>query len=293
MHVLREGLKSSQRTSFAVYGLGGVGKTQLALKYVHDYGHLYRQIFWIVADSDIKIREAFIDLCPRLVPDLGSKASLDKCVQLVREWLSSNSEYLLVFDNADDPETLKPYWPVVKGSILVTSRGPLFVEQKIVAGGFELPTLTPTEGATFLLEQLDADEPEGSTATTIEEGPQRHMDASEISRRLGGQLLALAHMASWIRETRSSLTEFLCDHDDEESKTLITLDYKASGAVFNYQWSYATCWSLSFSRVEGTPAARILAGSDITCVTARVAVLALSPLSSRLSRPFTKLGLKP
>ncbi|KUJ15052.1 TPR-like protein [Mollisia scopiformis] len=112
----------SGQSSLALHGMGGVGKTQLALKYIYNNWDNYPVILWVQA---AKLSESYITAAKQLnlVPEDSDKDA-NAIATILKNWLGETSEkWLIVYDNADDIEVLKPYWPPGnKGGILITSR---------------------------------------------------------------------------------------------------------------------------------------------------------------------------
>ncbi|KAK4182102.1 hypothetical protein QBC35DRAFT_550097 [Podospora australis] len=96
----------------SLYGLPGIGKTQLAMRYCKSRATQYDIILWTEADTAIKIQEALSKHAVNLkLP--GAEARRD------------NDTWLLVYDNLDDVQILRKFWPEKgKGHIVVTSRNP-------------------------------------------------------------------------------------------------------------------------------------------------------------------------
>lgn len=106
----------------AVQGLGGVGKTQLAIEYVYENADKYSVVGWIRAE-DLSTMQA--DLSGLSVA-LGRAAESDSQSakrSALNAWLASNQRWLLVFDNAVGPDEVAPYIPSSpRGKVLITSR---------------------------------------------------------------------------------------------------------------------------------------------------------------------------
>jgi len=93
----------------ALHGLGGVGKTQLATQWVHDHGPGYQLSAWLRAEDPDTLAGDFADLTSALgLPESEHPDQRDR-IEAVRAWLQHERDWLLVFDNATNPETIRPY----------------------------------------------------------------------------------------------------------------------------------------------------------------------------------------
>lgn len=126
-----------RRKVFVLHGLGGIGKTQLAVEFARKYQTSFSAIFWIDGSTKEKLQQSIADLANRLPQDQISaktrvclrerKFNVDEVVDEVLQWLSQplNSKWLLIFDNVDQefPAFDVKYFPEAdQGSILVTTR---------------------------------------------------------------------------------------------------------------------------------------------------------------------------
>ncbi len=135
----------TRRKVCILHGLGGIGKTQLAIEFARKYRKNYSAVFWIDGSSKEKLKQSIANLANQLPQhQLLERAKsyaeqlhkeLDGAVEDVLAWFSqsSNEYWLLVYDNIDRefsagkslPEgfNLKEYLPEAdQGCILVTSR---------------------------------------------------------------------------------------------------------------------------------------------------------------------------
>ena len=94
----------------ALNGMGGVGKTQLVSEYVHRHLNQYDLIWWIPAEQISSVLASLTQLAQRL--DLPIADDQQETARTVLNWLAgSDREWLLVYDNADDPARLTPLLP--------------------------------------------------------------------------------------------------------------------------------------------------------------------------------------
>ncbi|MEU9917772.1 FxSxx-COOH system tetratricopeptide repeat protein [Streptomyces sp. NPDC051001] len=119
---LRQALVS-RNSAHALYGRGGVGKTQLAMEYAYRFAGEYELAWWIPAEDPALIPGLLAALAVRI----GAAPAGTPDVQAVEELLAelrSRSRWLLVFDNAEDPDALAPFLPGGPGHVLISSRNP-------------------------------------------------------------------------------------------------------------------------------------------------------------------------
>jgi hypothetical protein len=149
-----------QRRRVVLHGLGGVGKTQLALRYLHLHRQDYPDgCFWLRADQASSLIADLASLAWRIRPPLPEREEQEqeRQVEAVLRWLREHQGWLLVLDNLDQPaQEATRHWlpPGLPGHLIVTSRSP----QR--AAGVELQALPLEVAARFLLERTggaDAD----------------------------------------------------------------------------------------------------------------------------------------
>lgn len=211
----------------ALYGLGGVGKTQLALEYAHRYQADYNLIWWIEAEAPGAIPAGLATLAPRLglVDDPNQVADQEQLAAAVLEALRRRSRWLLVFDNVPDRQQLKPYLPQGDGQVLITSRYPVW-------GG----TAQPVKVDTF-------SRAESVAFVTRRTGAQDASIADALAEELGDLALALEQAAAYLEQTGMPLPEYLELFRHRREELL------GRGEPTAYQATVDTTWQLAIEQV--------------------------------------------
>jgi len=86
-------------TSCVLHGIGGVGKTQLAMEYAYRYRQLYDMVFWLRAETNFDLAKTYgsIARCLGLAHDLNDQ---NKNIELVRNWLNQTGKLSTVIRNS-------------------------------------------------------------------------------------------------------------------------------------------------------------------------------------------------
>jgi tetratricopeptide (TPR) repeat protein len=120
LELMRNEIRRNTRRLMIVRGIGGVGKTQLAIEYTYRYAAEYDLVWWIPAEEPVQARAALAALAERL--DLPRSKDLNQTARAALTALEdSELRWLLVFDNANDSSALRAVLPA-GGDVLVTTR---------------------------------------------------------------------------------------------------------------------------------------------------------------------------
>lgn len=201
---------SARTRSCALYGLGGVGKTQIALEYAYRRALEYRAVFWIKAEESETIRSSFLRIAEMLqLPERQHVEQL-QVITAVQHWLARHSHWLLIWDNLEDMGLLPRFLPSsLQGAILITTRRQTLGS---LAFGLELSPMGQEEGVAFLFRRakiLTAEVSGASIQHLLARMPVEYTAAKVLVTTLGGLPLALDQAGAYIEETRCGVATYL------------------------------------------------------------------------------------
>ncbi|MFD9005472.1 FxSxx-COOH system tetratricopeptide repeat protein [Streptomyces sp. NPDC059582] len=228
----------------ALHGLGGVGKSQLALEYIYTHQRDFKVICWIPAERESLILAALAQLAAQLgvapagQDSLGAPAA-NTAVPAVLDALRSGAPYdnwLLVFDNAEDVEAVRSYFPTNgPGKVMVTSRNRAWER---VATPLPVNVFDREES----IELLQKRSPDLTTE-----------DADRLAEALGDLPLAVEQAGAWHAVTGMLVDEYL-ELLTERSPEILDLEPNV-----DYPVSVAAAWDISLERIQqNNPGARQL-----------------------------------
>jgi tetratricopeptide (TPR) repeat protein len=225
----------------AMSGLGGIGKTQIAVEYAYRYHQDYQAVLWVRADSREALVSSYVAIAELLkLPEQDAQDHMI-LVQAVKAWFQTHRRWLLILDNADEL-TLVPEFlpPALGGHLLLTTRAAALGR---LASRIEVEMFSPEQGVLFLLRRaslLAAD-------ASLEQASARDREvALHITQELGGLPLGLDQTGAYLEETGSGLSEYQQLYQQHRADLL----KERRGLVADHPEPVATTWSLSFGRVE-------------------------------------------
>ncbi|KAJ1337372.1 protein O-GlcNAc transferase [Microdochium nivale] len=243
------------RKIFVLHGLGGVGKTQLAVDFTRRHQAAFSTVFWLDGRAEDRLRQSIAGCVDRIpegqVPSSvrqqaegRSAEDLNAAVAGVMTWLGrdDNRDWLLVFDNVDldhDQDRAKGSYDVRKyvpwdhGAVLITTR---------------LSRLAQLAPPGYSRKLVKVDSRLGRAILEAWYGGDLGPGADDLLTLLDGLPLALAQAASYLRETGASIPKYLELYRRQWDKLMTS---GASRPLLDYnQGSIATTWTISFGQIE-------------------------------------------
>jgi hypothetical protein len=238
--------------SYALHGLGGVGKTQIALRYSYLHKTDFDIICWLHANDWNTLVTSYVELsrdedlkaigCPTF-EDEANHAGIAK---QMKSWFEREStlKWLLIFDNADRIDELDESPSVVGliprgeyGCVLITSRNPAS-DGELAAAGCEVVEMMEGEATQFLLH-----------CSRIPKSESVEQDAKTLVRILGYLPLAIEQAGSYIRTKGMSVSLYTSLYEMNKSNAL-KQGLPMSHRKEYYKNTVATTWKISFDEVD-------------------------------------------
>jgi Tfp pilus assembly protein PilF len=225
---LAEKLAAGPVAVIAVRGLGGVGKSQLALEYAHRerVSGRYRVAGWVRADSPVTVVEDLAALGPLL--GLHGDGTMGERAEQVVAALGSREDWLLVFDNAHRPGDLRGWLPGGAGHVLVTSRDRTWSG---IAAQLDLDTFTRVESVVFVCQRTGSGDEKA---------------AAELADAVQDLPLALAQAAAYIDSRSMTIAGYLGLYRDPALAVRLRDAGLDSG---EYPASVASTWLINFTQL--------------------------------------------
>jgi tetratricopeptide (TPR) repeat protein len=220
----------------ALHGLGGIGKTQTAVEYAYRFAAEYQLVWWIRAEDPSTLAGDFALLAAKLgVAEV--EADQQVAIQAVKDHLAGTSAWLLVFDNASEPEEIRPYMPAGGGHVIITSRRP---DWRSVADPLAVATMSVEDAVEFLHRRS---------------GRKDELASRKLVEELGFLPLAIEQAAAYIDEHGRSIADYL-DLFRKHRRQIL----KRGRPSLDYPDTVETTWEISIAKVreQSSPGADLL-----------------------------------
>ncbi|KAI9778144.1 MAG: hypothetical protein M1839_008353 [Geoglossum umbratile] len=256
------------RHRVSLHGLGGIGKSQVAIEYAHRFrnSNPKAHVFWVYAASVGRFDQSYKDVARKLKLPRVDDPDVDVC-ELVSDWFNDddNGHWLIILDNADNSDLFFPPTdfdtpftqinmtkrPLVdylprrldsQHSLIVTTRSRTLGED--LTNGepcIEIPTFTPQE-ARILLQ---------SRATRMVDG-RDESDVKRLLEILGYIPLAITQATAFMRRNRMHLQKYLeaLEKDEENLKDHLSTELRDHRRELGIPNSVFRTWRLSFDMIR-------------------------------------------
>jgi tetratricopeptide (TPR) repeat protein len=211
----------------ALHGMGGVGKSQTVVEYIYRHASEYDIVWWIPSEHTTQIRSSFVDLAKRLGIKAGSaETAVPAVLEALRNGMPER-KWILVFDNAEDPDVVSHFLPSGFGHVVVTSRN---AQWGRVARTVEVDLFTRSESKELL--RLRGG------------GNISDDDADRLAEALGDLPLAVEQAASWRAQTGMPVAEYVNLLEKNSAELL------QAGATSEYEIPVAAAWNVPLDRLR-------------------------------------------
>ncbi|KAF2724735.1 TPR-like protein [Polychaeton citri CBS 116435] len=241
------------RKTVVLHGLGGIGKTQLAITYAKRYRHDYSALLWLNAKDEASMKASFTRIAKQILnehpsatrlADLDMDQKPDEVLDAVKAWFSmpKNTRWLMICDNYDNPKIpgntdlnaldLHRFLPEpYHGVILITTRS----SQVQVGHRMHITKLRDLQDGLRILEA-------SSSRQNLSSDP----DATQLARKLDGLPLALATAGAYLSQTPITFKKYLNFWEQSWAKLQM---HSPALNTYEYRTLFST-WQVSFDQIE-------------------------------------------
>jgi tetratricopeptide (TPR) repeat protein len=224
----------------ALYGVEGIGKTDLAIEYAKIHYDEYQAIFWLDASSAESLSSDILFLIEQLDIPAPNELNEQQRFNAIKEWLQQHDKWLVILDNLEAFSIVDPFIPhYSKGHVLVTAQSEQIEE---VAQFISVEELSPEDGTLLLLRLAKPTLQWDLNASALETDV---LQAREIAREFVGYPLALNLAGAYIRRSKQTFSSYL-ELYKENKAILLENGAQSTNSHTN---PVKTTFSLTFSKI--------------------------------------------
>jgi nucleoside phosphorylase len=227
---------ASQRV-LALCGLGGIGKTEIAIEYAYQYQQAYQAVLWTAASTNAALLSGYA----AIADELNLQPKPTEVVKAVKQWLTTKTSWLLILDAASDLAIISAFLPArLNGHVLLTTQAQATGR---LAYRIEVDPLPQESGVLFLLRRAGLLAPDADLvdAASIDE-----TSARAICEELAGLPLAIDQAGAYIEEMRCNLS----DYQEHYQMHRYHLLKRRGSLIANHLQSVTATFSLAFEQVR-------------------------------------------
>ncbi|RKK76432.1 hypothetical protein BFJ71_g16945 [Fusarium oxysporum] len=258
-----------QSQKMALVGLGGVGKTQIALRFAYQIKENRPDfsIFWVPVLSSETVERAYVEIAKKL--RLQRSSEDDDVKDLVCQYLSSEKagKWLFIVDNADDEELilrsaerpgLEEYLPQSEdGIILLTTRSGQVAEGFAQSDMIDIKQMGQEEAATLLKKSL-----------VQKQLLQDETSVIELLTYLSFLPLAITQAAAYLNQTRAPIRTYLglLRNAEDNDTRVLEREFRDNTRYRGSQNAVGTTWIVSFRQIQKSNQLAVDLLSFISCI---------------------------
>ncbi|QIX00719.1 hypothetical protein AMS68_006236 [Peltaster fructicola] len=247
-------VSDGSRKVVVLHGLGGMGKTQLAIAYAKRHKDDYSALLWLNAKDENAVKSSFMKMARQIVREQPSSAArlaglrldedVDDVVDAVRAWLSRpmNTRWLMICDNYDNPKVsgntdpsaldLRSFLPeAYQGAVIVTTR----------SAEVRLGHCIRIQKLAHLQDSLQILENSSQRSNLVHDG-----GAVELAQKLDGLPLALATAGAYLSQSAITFSKYL----DLYTRSWAKLQQKSRSLITYEDRTLYTTWQVSYDQIE-------------------------------------------
>ncbi|MCC8398508.1 MAG: hypothetical protein LN569_04365 [Rickettsia endosymbiont of Labidopullus appendiculatus] len=215
----------------ACAGLGGIGKTQLALQYINHAKHPYTLKVWFLAENIDHLYNKYVEFA-KLLGHAEVIYTKENIISYVKQWLVENPGWLLVYDNVNNYREIEPFLPKSGGYVILTTRQRYW----------------PTKFSVLPIDIMTEEEAIKTIKTLIQRNIAEEQNAiKELVGVLGYLPLALVQAGAYIKQKHITIPEYLDLYKKYETELLTDNTFLDETNTYNYP--VAITWNISLEAI--------------------------------------------